>query len=141
MRFGGQGDGTGGRQRRPLFLLAETVSYLYDNSGSLATVMDSGSGVTTTYYYVTNLQGDVIAILDSTGTMVVNYHYDAYGVLLQTGGTMAATLGILNPLTYRGYVYDHETGLYYLQSRYYNPTIRQFISPDAFVSTGQGYMG
>ena len=87
--------------------MAETVSYLYDNSGSLATVMDSGSGVTTTYYYVTNLQGDVIAILDSTGTMVVNYHYDAYGVLLQTGGTMAATLGILNPLTYRGYVYDH----------------------------------
>ncbi len=54
---------------------------------------------------------------------------------------MAATLGTLNPLTYRGYVYDHETGLYYLQSRYYNPTIRQFISPDAFVSTGQGYLG
>ena len=115
----------------------EVVDFFYDGEGRPAYFTYNNA----TYYYVTNLQGDVIAILDSTGTMVVNYHYDAYGVLLQTGGTMAATLGTLNPLTYRGYVYDHETGLYYLQSRYYNPTIRQFISPDAFVSTGQGYLG
>ena len=115
----------------------QTLNFFYDREGRPA-YFTYGSA---TYYYVTNLQGDVIAILDSTGTVVVNYHYDAYGVLLQTGGTMATTLGTLNPLTYRGYVYDHETGLYYLQSRYYNPEIRQFISPDAFVSTGQGYMG
>ena len=115
----------------------QVLNFFYDGEGTPA-YFTYGSA---TYYYVTNLQGDVIAILDSTGAVVVNYHYDAYGVLLQTGGTMAATLGALNPLTYRGYVYDHETGLYYLQSRYYNPAIRQFISPDAFVSTGQGYMG
>ena len=104
----------------------QTLNFFYDGEGRPVYFTCEGG----TYYYVTNLQGDVIAILDSTGTVVVNYHYDAYGVLLQTGGTMASTLGTLNPLTYRGYVYDNETGLYYLQSRYYNPAIRQFISAD-----------
>ncbi len=54
---------------------------------------------------------------------------------------MASTLGQVNPLRYRGYVYDTETGLYYLQSRYYNPEIGRFINADAFVSTGQGILG
>ena len=62
-------------------------------------------------------------------------------MLKEINGPSGASLGVVNPLTYRGYVYDHETGLYYLPSRYYNPAIRQFISPDAFVSTGQGYLG
>ena len=108
----------------------QTLNFFYDGAGRPA-YFTYGSA---TYYYVTNLQGDVIAILDSTGTVVVNYHYDAYGVLLQTGGTMATTLGTLNPLTYRGYVYDHETGLYYLQSRYYNPVIKRFISADGQIA-------
>ena len=114
---------------------SDTLNFFYDGEGRPAYFTYNN----TTYYYVTNLQGDVIAILDSTGTVVVNYHYDAYGVLLQTGGTMAATLGTLNPLTYRGYVYDHDTGLYYLQSRYYNPTIRQFISADAVETLNANY--
>ena len=126
-----------GSQLNQMTKNGQTLNFFYDGEGRPAYFTYNN----TTYYYVTNLQGDVIAILDSTGTVVVNYHYDAYGVLLQTGGMMAATLGTLNPLTYRGYVYDHETGLYYLQSRYYNPSIRQFISADAFVSTGQGYLG
>ena len=54
---------------------------------------------------------------------------------------MASTLGKYNPFRYRSYVYDEETKLYYLQSRYYNPTIGRFISADAFVSTGQGVLG
>ena len=54
---------------------------------------------------------------------------------------MASTLGSLNPLRYRGYVYDQETGLYYLQSRYYNPEIGRFINADGFTSTGQGLLG
>lgn len=111
------------------------LNFFYDGEGRPAYFTYNN----TTYYYVTNLQGDVVAILDSTGTMVVNYHYDAYGVLLQTGGTMASTLGTLNPLTYRGYVYDHETGLYCLQSRYYNPTIRQFISADTVETLNADY--
>ena len=94
-----------------------------------------------TYYYATNIQGDVVAILDSTGAAVVTYTYDAWGNILTTTGTMASTLGIHNPLRYRGYVYDPETGLYYLQSRYYDPSIGRFINADTFASTGQGILG
>ena len=54
---------------------------------------------------------------------------------------MATTLGQLNPLRYRGYVYDQETGFYYLQSRYYNPEMGRFINADALVTTGQGFVG
>ena len=95
----------------------------------------------TIYYYVTNIQGDVVGILNSSGTEVVTYTYDAWGNLLSTGGSMASTLGVHNPLRYRGYVYDTELGLYYLQSRYYNPTWGRFINADALVSTGQGILG
>lgn len=93
------------------------------------------------YFYVTNLQGDVIAIVDSGCNVVVNYVYDAWGNLLHTSGSMATTLGFYNPLRYRGYVYDQETGLYYLQSRYYNPEMGRFICADAYASTGQGILG
>lgn len=94
-----------------------------------------------TYYYILSLQGDVVAILDSAGVSVVEYTYDAWGRLLSTTGSMSGTLGLHNPLRYRGYVYDYETGLYYLQSRYYNPQFCRFLSADTFVSTGQGILG
>ncbi len=64
-----------------------------------------------------------------------------WGQLLSCTGSMASTLGQLNPLRYRGYVYDSETGLYYLQSRYYDPALRRFINADAYTSTGQGFIG
>ena len=54
---------------------------------------------------------------------------------------MAVTLGKYNPLRYRGYVYDTETGFYYLQSRYYDPELGRFLNADALVSTGQGLLG
>ena len=95
----------------------------------------------TVYYYVTNLQGDVVAILNTSGTAVVQYTYDAWGNVLSITGSMADTLGQMNPLRYRGYVYDTETGLYYLQSRYYDPKVGRFINADAFASTGQGVLG
>lgn len=69
-------------------------------------------------------------VYDSSGTQVVAYTYDAWGNPLTTTGTMADTLGKLNPFRYRGYVYDTETGLYYLQSRYYNPETGRFINAD-----------
>ena len=94
-----------------------------------------------TYYYATNIQGDVVAILNASGTAVVTYTYDAWGNILTTTGTLASTLGTHNPLRYRGYVFDQETGLYYLQTRYYNPELGRFLSADAFVSTGQGILG
>ena len=67
-----------------------------------------------TYYYITNLQGDVIALLDSSGNLEAEYTYDAWGNPIEIPDSEVANL---NPLRYRGYVYDRETGLYYLQSR------------------------
>ena len=60
-------------------------------------------------------------LVNSSGTQVVTYTYDAWGNPLTTTGTMADTLGKLNPFRYRGYVYDAETGIYYVASRYYDP--------------------
>ena len=111
-----------------------TLDFFYDASGNPYALKYNG----TLYYYITNLQGDVLHIVDTSGTPVVSYTYDPYGKLL-TGTD--STLGNLNPLRYRGYVYDTETGLYYLQSRYYDPEIGRFINADAFVSTGQDIIG
>ena len=72
---------------------------------------------------------------------MVEYTYDAWGKLLSTTGSMAAMLGLHNPLRYRAYVYDPETGLYYVSSRYYDPEIGRFINADVLVSTGQGLLG
>ena len=67
--------------------------------------------------------------------------FDSWGKLLSTSGSLASTLGKNNPFRYRGYVYDEETGFYYLQSRYYNPEVGRFISSDVLLSTGQGVIG
>ena len=116
---------------------ADTLRFSYDASGVPLTLTYNG----TTYYYITNIQGDVIGIANQSGQLVVQYLYNAWGVHLETTGTMAATLGQLNPLRYRGYVYDTETELYYLQSRYYDPELGRFINADGFVSTGQCLLG
>ncbi|MBE5810201.1 MAG: hypothetical protein E7318_04615 [Clostridiales bacterium] len=81
-----------------------------------------------------NLQGDIVAILDSDGTAVVNYVYDAWGHPINKTGGMANTLGAVQPFRYRGYVYDEETGLYYLRSRYYNEVQCRFANADAIVT-------
>ena len=72
---------------------------------------------------------------------MVEYTYDAWGNLLSVTGSLANTLGADNPLRYRGYVYDTQTRLYYLQSRYYDPEVGRFLNADALVSTGQGLLG
>ena len=72
---------------------------------------------------------------------MVEYKYDTWGKKVQITGTLAGTLGTLQPFRYRGYVYDEETGLYYLQSRYYDPEVGRFISADILLSTGQGVLG
>ena len=114
---------------------SDTLHFTYDATGTPTTVTHNG----TVYYYVTNLQGDVVKIIDSTGITVATYTYDAWG---NPTGTIPTTgIGYLNPLRYRGYIYDAETELYYLQSRYYNPEIGRFISADIFISTGQGILG
>ena len=114
-----------------------TVYFAYHANGH-PDVMIQGQNV---YHYITNLRGDVMGIVSEAGQLVVSYEYDAWGNVLEISGSMAETLGELNPLRYRGYVYDHETGLYYLQSRYYNPEWGRFLNADTLVSTGQGNLG
>ena len=116
---------------------SNTLIFTYGINGHPITVNYNG----TDYYYVTNAFGDVVGITTSSGTEVVTYTYDAWGNILSISGSMASTLGAYNPLRYRGYVYDQETGLYYLQSRYYNPQFCRFISADTYVSTGQSILG
>jgi len=114
------------------------LHFYYDATDRPFSVIYGGA----TYYYVTNLQGDVVAILDSTGAAVVEYTYDAWGRPLSKVDNTSFDLGDLNPLRYRGYVYDHETGLYYLQSRYYNPEWGRFISADnILLSPGGDVLG
>ena len=127
---------TGG-QLTQMTVGGNTLTFTSDATGNPQTVTYNG----TTYYYAVNLQGDVVAILDRTGTAMVSYTYDAWGNLCDTTGTLATTLGAHNPLRYRGYVYDQGIGLYYLQSRYYNPTLGRFLNADALVATGQGLLG
>ena len=114
----------------------QDLAFAYDAEGVPLTVRWNSSY----YYYITNIQGDVIGITDSTGNPVVTYTYDAWGnpmgTTLGEGHPNAATLATLNPLRYRGYVYDFETGLYYLQSRYYNPKTSRFVNADSLELLG-----
>ena len=119
------------------------LRFSYDSSGSVVAVdysTDNGSTFNT-YYYLRNAQNDIVKLIDNSGSTVVEYCYDSWGKLLSTSGSLASTLGKNNPFRYRGYVYDEETGFYYLQSRYYNPEVGRFISSDVLLSTGQGVLG
>ena len=116
------------------------MRFTYDAQGRPVSMTYNGN----TYYYALNLQGDVMALLDVDGNEVVSYHYNAWGKIINTTASTTAMLNTLakyNPLRYRGYVYDRETGLYYLQSRYYNPEICRFINADGYTSTGQTVVG
>ena len=108
-----------------------TTYYLYDENGSPIGLTYKG----TTYFYRKNLQGDIINITDSTGAKVVTYTYNAWGKLMSMTGNME--LGGNNPFRYRGYYYDTESGLYYLNSRYYDPVTGRFVSPEPNVDCGE----
>ena len=98
------------------------MDFLYDESGNAYSFVYNG----TQYYYVRNLQGDVVKILNTSGSVVASYTYDAWGKVTSSGNVV----GQYNPIRYRGYYYDTDTGFYYLQSRYYDPAIKRFISAD-----------
>ena len=125
------------------------LDFVYDNNGQpFALCYSTNNGQTfTDYFYVTNLQGDVVRLINSAGSTIANYSYDAWGDLLSVTNssgsaiTNPAHIANLNPLRYRGYYYDTDTGWYYLQSRYYDPAVGRFINADSFVSTGDGFIG
>ncbi len=102
----------------------DTLLFYYDSDGSATSFSYNG----TMYFYVKNLQGDVIRIIDLSGTEVASYVYDAWGNIKDTKGE--PTIREINPIRYRGYVYDTETSLYYLQSRYYDPFTGRFLNAD-----------
>ena len=114
--------------------VTDVMDFVYDESGRPFALIHQtdGVGITLcTYYYVLNLQGDVVKLVTASGDVVANYEYDAWGNILSQSGEMAS----INPLRYRGYYYDTETGFYYLQSRYYDPVNRRFINADNYLST------
>ena len=89
------------------------------------------------YFYITNLSGDIVGITNENGELIAEYSYDEWGKLLsittaEDGNEEQLNVAETNPLRYRGYYYDNETGYYYLQSRYYDPELGRFISADDF---------
>ena len=104
----------------------ERMDFLYDEKGTPFAFEYQGK----MYFYQTNLQGDIMGIVDSKGSQVVVYRYDAWGEVLVSSDASGFGLAQINPLRYRGYYYDQETGLYYLQTRYYDPKVRRFLNAD-----------
>ena len=104
-----------------------TIDFVYDESNQPLAMKYNN----TLYYYVLNAQGDVVRIVNSSRSVVASYTYDPWGKIISSSGTLAD----INPLRYRGYYYDSETGFYYLQSRYYDPEIGRFINADSYAST------
>ena len=101
----------------------ETV---FDNEESVCGIIYNG----TPYYFLKNLQGDIIAITDKSGKDVARYSYDAWGKCTIEYSAKNNDIAFINPFCYRGYYYDSETGLYYLQSRYYDAEVGRFINGD-----------
>ena len=115
----------------------KSLEFVYDDGNQPFAVIYNDGSTSTLYYYVLNAQGDVAAILNSSGKLAASYDYDAWGNCTVYDSSDAA-IGDLNPLRYRGYYYDAETGFYYLQSRYYDPAICRFINADAYATTNAG---
>ena len=99
---------------------------LYDNEESVCGVIYNEEP----YYFHKNLQGDVIAIVDKNGDIVARYTYDAWGACTIQSDSTGCCIASINPFRYRGYYYDIETDMYYLQSRYYDPNTGRFINAD-----------
>ena len=119
----------------------KTLEFVYDDGNQPFAMIYNDGSTSTLYYYVLNAQGDVSAILDSSGKLAASYDYDAWGncTVYDSSAkvlTDPTSIANLNPLRYRGYYYDAETGFYYLQSRYYDPAICRFINADGLFTDG-----
>ena len=110
-----------------------TMYFQYDNSGNPTGFLYNG----TQYFYLTNQMGDVIGITDNAGNLIATYTYGAWGEVLAVtpataGNAAQLTIADANPLRYRGYYLDQETGYYYLRNRYYDPRTTRFINVDDY---------
>ena len=120
--------------------------YIYDAAGQPIGMTHFQDGtLVDTYLYEKNIQGDVVAVYDYAGNLVVRYAYNAWGAVSETeygSEYCEESFEVLcNPFRYRGYYYDTETDLYYLNSRYYDPAVGRFLNADVYLATGQGMLG
>ena len=123
-----------------------SLLFSYDAAGNVVAVevqSDSWYIDGQTLYYIRNGQGDITGLIESSGRAVIEYRYDTWGkdCSYQPEYQEYLELQELNPFRYRGYVYDTETGLYYVSSRYYDPEIGRFINADGAYDTNQGVLG
>ena len=105
--------------------------YFYDADGNPSGIRYKNGDSINDYYFVCNWRGDVIQIYNASGTLVGSYTYDAWGRVTENA-TSADTENITetNPIRYRGYYYDTETRLYYVNSRYYDPAVKRMLNAD-----------
>ncbi len=119
-----------------------TLVLMYDNNGDVFGFTYNG----TEYFYVKNAQNDVVAITDANSTIVARYAYDDWGIVMSVTDangveiTDETHIANINPLRYRSYYWDAETGFYHLKTRYYAPDMCRFLNADAFTQTGQGML-
>ena len=104
-----------------------TVQFVYDTQGKPFMLRVNGK---TDYFYLYNGLGDITGLVDSSNQVVVRYQYNSWGKVTSTQDTSGVSLATLNPFRYRKYVYDPETGLYCLGSRYYDPEVGRFVNAD-----------
>lgn len=122
------------------------IVILYDNNGNAYGLVVNktedayGNEVneSNTYYYLKDADNTITGLLDSDGKCVVTYSYDTFGTATTDHAEGYKYLMLINPLAYKDYIYDYETGMYYLQSRYYAPYAGRFISADSLLDTGSG---
>ena len=124
------------------------IDYFYDSNGQAIALKYRANAAATGvyYYYAYNSRGDIIGLYDANGTKYCTYSYDPWGNILSVknanGGNISSdTIAYYQSLRYRGYVYDNETGLYYLQSRYYDPVTHRFINEDSITDSGSKVLG
>ena len=107
--------------------------YLYDQNGLIEGMRRGGK----TYYFLKNMEGDVVGLLEKdSGSVVARYTYDDWGNCVSVENASGYTVGNFNPFRYRGYYFDQESGFYYVGSRYYDPEIGRWISPDSMENLG-----
>ncbi len=125
----------------------EWMVFTRDNQGTIIGFTVQSNGYLFRYYYEYNLQGDVVALYNASKAILAKYKYDAWGKLLSvtdasgTAITSATHIANINPIRYRGYFYDPETGFYYLNSRYYDPETGRFINADAYLNANGTIVG
>lgn len=119
------------------------IYYIRDEEGSLIGLKYNN----TLYYYIKNIQEDIIGLMDSNYNLVCSYEYDSWGSIISIKDnnnneiTDTSHIGLINPYRYRSYYYDTETKLYYLNSRYYNPEWGRFINADNCLGVSDDILG